>query len=160
MKIVSINTCRTDNLAGIRQLLDNDIDLYLIQETCLTEQSIQQRLPGYSIKISRGEGMLGICTAVNPAISHKIETIVPGRLQKVTLPNLTILDVYLPAGTNMAQARRDFIQTHLLNETKQSQMAIIGDFNCVIHVVAIIWGRLYGGSAGGGKLWDCCEKRK
>ena len=133
MKIVSINTCRTDNLAGIRQLLDNDIDLYLIQETCLTEQSIQQRLPGYSIKISRGEGMLGICTAVNPAISHKIETIVPGRLQKVTLPNLTILNVYLPAGTNMAQARRDLIQTYLLNETKQSQMALIGDFNCVIH---------------------------
>ena len=35
---------------------------------CLTEQSIQQQLPGYSIKISRGEGMLGIFK--DPEWSH------------------------------------------------------------------------------------------
>lgn len=133
MKIASINSCRTDNLAGIRQLVDNDMDLYLIQETCLSEQTIEQRLPGYTVKVSRGEGMLGMATAIKSTIVHKIEPIVPGRLQKIKLSNMTILNVYLPAGTNMAQARRELIQTHLLNEVKQTQMAIIGDFNCVIH---------------------------
>ena len=55
MKIFSVNTC---------QLLDKDMVLYLLQETCPSEHTIEQCLPGYTVKVFRGKSMLGIATSI------------------------------------------------------------------------------------------------
>ena len=42
-----------------------------------------------------------------------------------------ILNVYCPAGTNLAQQRRTFLTTSVLAACRNTQMIMAGDFNCV-----------------------------
>lgn len=130
--IATINTCRMDNVAGVRQLLDKTIDIYLIQETILPEHALQLRFPGYKIWLSKGEGTLGIATITKDTLElTNVENIIPGRLQVLSVRDLRILNVYSPAGTNMNNERRDFFSRHVLSELRLNNMIMAGDFNCV-----------------------------
>ena len=129
--IATTNTCRMDNVAGIRQLLDKNIDIYLIQETILPEHALQLRFPGYKIWQSKGEGTLGIAVITKDTLEAQVENIVPGRLQSLRVGDLKILNVYSPAGTNMNNERREFFSRHILSQLRLNNMMMAGDFNCV-----------------------------
>ena len=103
-----------DNVAGIRQLLTQNIYMYLIQETILPEQALQLRFPGYKVWQSRGEGTLGIATITKSNIQANVANIVPGRLQAIYVQGLKILNIYSPAGTNLNNERREFFSQHVL----------------------------------------------
>ena len=133
LSLVSLNTCRMDNVAGIHQLLHN-IDIYMFQEVCMTKEMLEYRFPGYNVWLSSGEGQLGIAFCVKKSITQvNVEQIIPGQIQKLVLTNrLKILHVYAPAGTNMAAERRALFSGPLLASMDKSAMLLAGDFNSVI----------------------------
>ena len=107
IKIVSINTARGDNLAGIMQLVSY-IDVILFQEITMSVEQLQQRLGiGYKVWVSHGEGILGIAIAINSKIEDvDVQAVVPGRLQVCQIGNCKVIHVYAPAGTNLSGERR------------------------------------------------------
>ena len=127
-----INTCQMDNVGGIRQLLTQNVDVYLIQETILPKQALQLRFPGYKIWQSWVEGTLGIATVTKSDIQANVANVIPGRLQALYVQGLKIMNVYSPAGTNLNNERQVFFSQHLLAELRHSQVMVPGDFNCVI----------------------------
>ena len=135
LTITTINTCRTDNVAGVHQLLTSDI--YLIQETILPELALNQRFPGFKVWKSKGEGTLGIATIIKDNIPAEGNTIIPGRLHSINIDNLKIVNIYSPAGTNMNNERREFFSRYLLAELQHHQTIVAGDFNSVIDPVDV-----------------------
>ena len=88
---------------------------------------------GYSVMVSRGEGLLGVATLVHNSLGDaNVENLVPGRLQQCHIGDYRILNVYAPAGTNMATERREFFSAPLLAACRKERLVMGGDYNSVI----------------------------
>jgi len=134
IRILSLNTGRADNLGGVLQLVNGTIHIILLQEIVMSQEQLENTVQGrgYTAVVSRGEGMLGIGVLVHESLSGAwVENLHPGRLQACWVGGFKILNVYGPAGTNLAQQRRTFLTTAVLAACRNSQMVMAGDFNCV-----------------------------
>ena len=132
LNIVSSNICRTDYVAGLHQLLNHQADIILLQEVTLSPEALSLRFPGYQVWVSRGEGMLGIASLVKRDIECQVAALIPGRLQCLRFGPVVALNVYAPAGTNMAGDRRAMFTGELLAACRQAGCMVAGDFNSVI----------------------------
>ena len=134
IRITTLNIGRMNNLAGVFQLV-KESHILLLQEVCMDEEQLTDmvRGRGYSVVISRGEGMLGVATLVHESLPDaRIDNLVPGRLQQCQLGGYRILNVYAPAGTNLAPQRREFFSTSLLAACRKERLVIGGDYNSVV----------------------------
>ena len=134
IRILSLNTGRTDNLGGVFQLVRSRIHIILLQEVVMSQEQLENIVQGRGFRavVSRGEGMLGVGVLIHESLPDAwVENLHPGRLQACWVGGFKILNVYGPAGTNLAQQRRTFLTTSVLAACRNSQMVMAGDFNCV-----------------------------
>ena len=75
---------------------------------------------------------MGIASLVKKDIECQVTTVIPGRLQRLSLGTVIAVNVYAPAGTNMAGDRRAMFTGELLATCRPTNCVVGGDFNCVI----------------------------
>ena len=147
-KIISYNVMSSKQLAGLLAILDiENPDLVLIQELVLDTEHLSIFISGHRdyLAAANVDGLepekpgVGMVWKKDLPITQ-VTSLEPRRMQSAFIGPYPVINVYPPAGTDNAPARRDFFGNQLFRSIRGlgKQLPIIGgDFNCVLSRVDI-----------------------